>query len=260
MTFYLLKKCDKISYNNTKEIVMKQMKILSVVFTLILATNALNAETKRYEIKSGIVEYAISGGGNMMGIQTNIEGTSKAVFKEWGNVELHEETTKSIIMGREEHTRQTTKIDAGKVYVVDYEQKNIVQYDPSMLIQPEHKELAKSAKEIMLSMGATKTGEETIHDYPCEVWETKHMKLWLHKGVMLKSNARVMGRTHTTEATNIQFNISVSDADLKLPDFPIKTMEEKMQEDNGNTPSKIPQMTPEQMQQMQEMMKSFTQK
>lgn len=241
---------------------MKQMKVWSALFTLILAMSSLSSETKRYEIKSGIVEYAISGGGNMMGIQTKIEGKSKLLFKEWGKVELHEETTKSIIMGREEQTHQTTKIDSGKVYVVDYEQKSIVQYDPSMLMQSEHKELAKSAKEMMLSMGATKTGEETIHDYPCEVWEAKHMKLWLHKGVMLKSNVRVMGRTHTTEATNIQFNISVSDDDLKLPDFPLKTMEEKMQEGkgNGNTPSQMPQMTPEQMQQMQEMMKIFTQK
>jgi hypothetical protein len=196
----------------------------------------------------------------MMGIQTKIEGTSKTVFKEWGDVELHEETTRSVIMGREEKSHQTTKIDSGKVYIVEYEQKSIVEYEPSMLIESEHKELAKSAKEMMLSMGATKTGEENILDYLCEVWETKHMKLWLHKGVMLKSKVRVMGRTHTTEATNIQFNISVSDEELKLPDFPVKTMEESMQEENGNTPSQMPQMTPEQILQMQEMMKSFTQK
>jgi len=209
---------------------MRQMKIWSVVFALILATNALNAQTKRYEIKSGIIEYAISGGGNMMGIKTQIEGTSKAFFKEWGEVELHEERTKSIIMGREENTHQTTKIHNGKVYVVDYEQKTIV--------------------------NGTKTGEESVLDYLCEVWETPKIKLWLHKGVMLKSKVKVMGITHTTEATNIQFNISVSDDDLKLPDFPIKTMEEH----NGNTPSQMPQMTPEQMQQMRDMMKNFTQK
>jgi len=65
-----------------------------------------------------------------------------------------------------------------------------------------------------------------------------------------------MGTTHTTEATNIKFNITVSDEDLKLPDFPIKRMEDN----NDNTPSQMPQMTPEQMQQMQEMMKNFTQK
>ena len=136
---------------------MKQMKVWGVVFALILATSTLNAETKRYEIKSGIIEYTTSGGGNMMGIQTQIEGKSKMIFKEWGNVELHEDTTKSVIMGREEHTQQTSKIDNGKVYVVDYEQKAIVQYDPSMLMQSENNELAKSSKGMMLSMGGTKT-------------------------------------------------------------------------------------------------------
>jgi len=233
---------------------MKQMRIWSVLFALILAATTLHAETKRYEIRSGIIEYTISGDGNMMGIQTQIDGQSKTLFKEWGEVQLHEETSKSVIMGREENTHQTTKIDHDKVSIVDYEQKSIVQYDHTMLMQSEYKDLAKSAKEMMLSMGGTKTGEETILGYICEIWETKHMKLWLHKGIMLKSQVRVMGRTHTTEATNIQFNISISDEDLKLPDFPIK-----VRQDN-NTPSHMPQMTPEQIQQMQEMMKNFTQK
>ena len=235
---------------------MKQMKIWGVVFALILATGSLNAETKRYEVKSGIIEYAVKGGGNMMGIQTQIEGKSKVFFKEWGNVELHEDNTKSVIMGREDHTRQTTKVENGKVYVVDYEQKVIVQYDPAMLQQSEHKDIAKSAKEMMLAMGGKKTGEEAIQDYDCEVWETPQMKLWLHKGILLKSEANIMGITHTTEATNINLNTSVSDEDLQLPDFPIQTMEESMKKNNEN----MPQMTPEQIQQMQEMMKSFTQK
>ena len=205
---------------------------------------------------SGIIEYTITGGGNMMGIQTQIDGKSKMLFKEWGKIELHDETSKSVIMGREEVTHQTTKIDHGKVYIVDYEQKIIHQYDHTMLIQSEYKEFAKSAKEVILSMNGSKTGEETILGYICEIWEAKHMKLWLHKGIMLKSKVRIMGRTHTTEATNIQFNISVSDEDLKLPDFPI----EVMQDNHSNTPSQMPQLTPEQIQQMQEMMKNFTQK
>ena len=233
---------------------MKQMKIWSVVFALILTASTLNAETKRYEVKSGIIEYTVSGGGNMMGIQTKIKGKSKALFKEWGNVELHEDITKSVIMGREEHTRQTTKIDNGKVYVVDYEQKIIVQYDPAMLLQSEHKDFAKSSKEMMLAMGGTKTSDETIQGYVCEVWETQQMKLWLYKGILLKSEANIMGITHTVVATNIQLDVSVSDEDLKLPDFPIQTMEESMKNNNRN----MPQMTPEQMQQMQEMMKNFT--
>lgn len=239
---------------------MKHIKIWSVLLTLILATNTLYSETKRYDIESGIIEYMISGGGNMMGIETKIEGTSKVVFKEWGDIELHEENTRSLIMGKEEKSQQTTKIDSGKVYIVDHTQKNIIQYDPSMLLPPEYEEVAKNTKEMMLSMGATKTGEENVGNYLCNIWETKNMKLWLHKGVVLKSHIRIMGITHTTEASNIQFNIPISDEDLKLPDFPVRTMEEKIQEDSSTNPSQMPQMTPEQILQMQEMMKNFTQK
>ena len=233
---------------------MKQLKVWGVVCTLILATSTVHAETKRYEVKSGIIEYTASGGGNMMGIQTKIDGKSKALFNEWGKVELHEDTTKSVIMGKEENTRQTTKIDNGKVFVVDYEQKVIVQYDPDTLMQSEYKDIAKNSKEMLLAMGGKKIGEETIQGYACEVWETPQIKLWLHKGIMLKSVANIMGITHSTEAININLDASVSDADLKLPDFPIQTMEESMKKNN------MPQMTPEQMQQMQEMMKNFTQR
>jgi len=235
---------------------MKQIKIYGLLFALILAVNTLHAETQRYEIRSGIIEYTISGGGNMMGIETQIEGKSRTLFKEWGNIEFHDETSKTVIMNKEESTHQTTKIDHDKVYIVDYKQKSIAQYDHTMLMQSQYKELAKNAKEMMLSMGGRKTGEESILGYICEVWETDYMKLWLHKGVMLKSLVSVMGSTHTTEAVNIQFNIAVSDEALKLPDFPIKVI----QDNSGNTPSQMPQLTPEQIQQMQEMMKNFTQK
>jgi hypothetical protein len=138
---------------------------------------------------------------------------------------------------------------------VDYEQKVIVQYDPATLMQSEHKDIAKSSKEMMLAMGGKKIGEESIQGYACEVWETPQIKLWLHKGILLRSEANIMGITHTTEATKIKLDASVSDEDLKLPDFPIQTMEESMKNNNSN----MPKMTPEQMQQMQEMMKSFTQ-
>lgn len=233
---------------------MHQMKLWGMLLVFMLTATTLHAEAKRYEIKSGIIEYALSSSGNMMGMQTKIEGKSKTLFKEWGNVELHEDTTRSVIMGREEHTRQTTKIDNGKVYIVDYEQKVIIEYDPAALLQSMHKDLAKSAKQMMLSKGGTKTGEEKIKGYRCEVWETPQMKLWLHKGIMLRSEVKIMGIVHTTEATAIHLYTSVSDEDLKLPDFPIQTMEENKKNNHGN----MPQMTPEQIQQMQEIMKNFT--
>lgn len=238
---------------------MKQIKICCVVLVLILTASNLHAETKRYEVKSGIIEYVISGGGNIMGIQTKTEGKSKVFFKDWGNVELHDETIKSVIMGGEDQTHQTTKIDNGKVYTVDYQKKIIIQLDPEMVLQSEYKDLGKSAKETMLAMGGKKTGEATLLGYECEIWEMTPLKMWMHKGIMLKSEANIMGMTHTTVATDIKLDASVSDEDLTLPDFPVKTIQEMKNNDSDDIPQQMPKMTPEQMQQMREMMKNFSQ-
>jgi len=232
---------------------MKQIKIWGIIFTLFLTIGTLNAEVKRYEVKSGIIEYKLVGGGDMMGIKTQMSGTNKVAFKEWGSIELHQSMTKSVIMGREENTQDTIKIENGKVYVVDYENKVISEYDPSMLMQSQYKDLIKSAKEMIVQMGGKKIGDETIQGYDCEVWEMPQVKLWLHKGIALKTVANIMGITNTIEATTIQLDAPVSDNDLKLPDFPLKSIQE------SDLPQ-MPQMTPEQMQQLQEMMKSFTQK
>lgn len=232
---------------------MKQIKLWGVLCAVMLATNTLTAETQRYEIQSAIIEYATSSSGNMMGIQTQTEGKSKVVFKAWGDVELRDDRTKSVIMGKEAYTHQTTKIDHDKVYIVDYEQKIIHQYDPTALTRSQYKDIAKNAKEMIRSMGGAKSGNESLFGYDCDIWETQQIKLWLYKGIILKSVTTIMGLTHTTEATDIQIDVAVSDEALKLPDFPIKTMQQ-------DDPSHIPQMTPEQIQQMQEMMKNFTQK
>ena len=233
---------------------MKQMKIWAVLFSFILTISVLHAQTNRYEVKSGIIEYKTSGSGNMMGIKTQMSGTYKVVFKEWGNIELHQSTTKSIIMGREEKTKETTKIENGKVFVVDYEQKAIVEYDASKLMHTQYKDVVKSPKDVLSEMDGKKVGEDSILGYKCEVWEIPQMKLWLYKGLALRTEADIMGIKNIMEATNVQLDISISDNQLKLPNFPLKSMEE------DNTPSQMPQMTPEQIQQMQEMMRNFTQR
>ena len=232
---------------------MKQIKLGSIIFTLLLAIGTLHADAKRYEVKSGIIEYKSSGGGEMMGIKTQMSGTNKVAFKEWGAVELHQSMTNSVVMGREENIQDTIKIENGKVYVVDHEKKVISEYDLSMLMKSQYKDLIKSAKEMIVDMGGKKIGDETIQGYACEVWEMPQAKLWLHKGIALKTVANVMGISNTMEATSIQLDVPVSDNDLKLPDFPLKTIQE------SDIPQ-MPKMTPEQMQQMQEMMKNFTQK
>jgi hypothetical protein len=236
-------------------------KILSTLLITLAMMSSLCAQPQRYEVKSGAIEYTITRSGNMMGVIVNGKGKAKAIFKAWGNVELYSEESEMTTMGRIEHEREMTKIDHGKLFVVDFEQRVIYEYTPEMLKNSEYQEFAKTGKEMIESMGGKKIGEEKILGYLCEVWEMAPVKLWLYKGIMLKSEAEIMGVKHTTIATKIDLDVSVSESDLKLPDFPIKSPSENMIFDGEENEKEIPQLTPEQMEQMeqmQEIMKNFS--
>ncbi|HEO97735.1 MAG: hypothetical protein JW682_00185 [Campylobacterales bacterium] len=231
---------------------------ISLFIAFAVTAGTLYAEEKRYEVKSGVVEYAITKSGNMMGITMQGNGTAKTLFTAWGNVELYSEEGETTTMGRTEHEREMTKVDHGKLFVVDFDQKVIYEYTPEMLKNSEYQDFAQTGKEMIESMGGQKIGEERVMGYLCEVWEIAPVKLWLHKGVMLKSEAEMMGIKHTTIATKVNLNVSISESDLKLPDFPIKSPSENMIFDGEENENEIPQLTPEQMQQMQEIMKNFS--
>jgi len=229
---------------------MKNIKLLAILL-ITFGLTTLSAETKRYEVKSGIVEYTITHSGDMMGMKMQGSGTAKTAFKEWGNVELHSEDSQTVTMGMKQQDKQMTKIENGIVYTVDFDQNVIYELSIDALANSENKDLIQTGKEIMISMGGKKIGNEKFMGYDCEVWEMMKVKVWLHKGVMLKSEADIMGIKVTTVANKIAFDVSVGDDALKLPSYPIQ---------KGKKQEMMPKMTPEQMQQMQEMMKNFTQK
>ena len=227
---------------------MKHLKLLSLLI-IAFATTTLTAETKRYEVKSGIIEYTITLSGDMMGMKMQGTGTATTLFKEWGNVELHSEESKTTTMGMTEHSKEITKIDNAKVYSVDFDQKVIYELSVDALVNSEQKDLIQTGKEMLISMGGKKIAEEKFMGYNCEVWEMMNVKTWLYKGIMLKSEADMMGIKNMTVANKIELDVSIPDERFNLPNFPIQ---------KGHKQDKMPQMTPEQMQQMQEMMKSFS--
>jgi hypothetical protein len=237
---------------------LKLLTTLLITFTVI---TTLNAQTKRYEVKSGVIEYDIIHSGNMMNMKIDGKGTAKTVFKKWGTIELHTEESERTTMGMKEREKEMTKIEDGKVYSVDFNDKVIYEFTPHMLANSEHKDLIKTGKEMLAKMGGKKIGEEKFMGYTCEVWQMMHVKVWLHKGIMLKTQANIMGINYTTTATKIDLDASVSSSDLLLPNYPIKKANLKMKPSNNPKENgTIPKMTPEQMQQMQELMKNFSTK
>lgn len=190
-------------------------------------------QLKRYDIKSGIVEYTSKISGEMMGTVISGSGTENLYFKDWGAVELREEkssqTTDTNIFGQKNsettETHTMHKLDNGDSYMVDFEKKEIT------LIKDMAMEMTKAfdknadagdkGKSILESMGGKKIGDEKILGYDCEIWDLMGAKQWIHKDIMLKLEMEVMGIKTTKEATTVKFNVKVPDKNFKLPDFPI---------------------------------------
>lgn len=214
------------------------MKNLTVLFSLLFALSSCNGNAqnrlKRYEVKSGIIEYVTTTTGKVMGSSVSGSGTEKLFFKDWGSQELKEtessQTTTMRFFGKEKtdtkNTHSLNKLDNGESYSVDFDKKKIyagrdMTMDMTKEFQPDAN--AGAVGESMLeSMGGEKIGKETFLGYTCDVWNLLGGKQWIFKGVMLKMEIFVLGIKTVTEATSIKFDVSVSDTNFKLPNFPIQ--------------------------------------
>ncbi len=68
-------------------------------------------------------------------------------------------------------------------------------------------------------------GTDKVLGYPCDVWDLMGVKQCMYKGLPLKVESNIMGVRNTEIATKAEFELSLSNDDFKLPDFPIYNME-----------------------------------
>ncbi len=223
---------------------------------MFITTQVLDAKTKRYEVESGIVTYNITGSGNIMGVMKfEIHGHKTLYFEDYGNVEVQEIDQTSTKMGRTEKLHRLVKIQDGIVYSVDDKQKMITKQDLSQLMNG--KDMSKMGKEMLKEMGGKKVGNGEVLGLSCEVWEAEDIKMWIHKGVTLKTENSTMGVIHKEEATEVKFGVSIPSDKLKLPDYPIQSMEEMIQRQMSKPGRGGHQPSPEEIKAMQKMMKGM---
>ena len=224
------------------------MKNLSILFSLLLAMSGCNGNAqnklKRYDVKSGIVEYVTTTTGKVMGSTINGSGTETLYFKDWGALELKEsvlsQTTTMKFLGNSstetEDSHTMVKLDNGESYSVDFNKKKIyasrdMAMDMIMANQP-NADAGEVGESMLVSMGGEKTGTEKFLGYTCDVWEIMDGIQWIHKGLMLKMEMTVLGITTKTEATSVKLDASVPDANFDLPDFPVQETENFMSNDD----------------------------
>ena len=184
----------------------------------------LFAEINRYDIKSGMVEYEILGKADGMEKGDTISGTSKLYFKDFGKIELLDEKIVQTIMGEKEEEHVISKIIADKLLTVDFNDEVI--YSQKLVLDEENFMQNIKNYESFVQMGAKNLGKEDVLGYKCDVWQLGEDKIWVHNSVPLKLINQSMGIIQIQQAKFVVFNIEIKDDKFKLPNFPIKPIEE----------------------------------
>jgi hypothetical protein len=196
------------------------MKRIQIFIVLVSLSTLLVAQGKaqRFAIKSGHVTYQLTG---------NTTGTKSLWWDDFGNKTREEENTVTItrILGMRSETKtNTVNITKGNrywsanlddktgqtgsiPYIGDYQ-------DYNQLSEVERKQMED---DILASFGGSKVGTERIMGHMCDIIDVMGTKSWIHKGILLKSEAKVLGITINQMANKFEPNTTVAASRFEPP-------------------------------------------
>ncbi len=222
------------------------IKTVKISLAVVVGSSLLFAGSdmmKKYDVKSGKIEYSIKESGNIMGM-VKIKGIGKKrlIFDNFGVKDLTEENkVKKETTGGQtkvEKTHTMTYMNDGIMYRVDFKKKTIVRMEnPAMAMNAMMgggKNVKQTGEAMMKSMGGKKTGTDKVLGHTCDVWDLMGVKQCIYKGVPLRVESNIMGLKSLQVATKADFDIALSDDDFKLPEYPmVNMMGEKLNLDRG---------------------------
>lgn len=183
-----------------------------------VGTVSLHAAVTTYpfEVESGMVLYEIHGGAQLTP-ETNltIRGNAKLRFKEWGEVKLEEESGVVETTGAIKHQQQVKRFEKqtkDRVITADYKNEQLF----------ERKKSASDINGYDETASLTKTGQEYVAGFLCDVWEGKGLKKCMYNNIVLKLESHILNVTYKRVATKAVFNIDTSaNKECAAPDYPI---------------------------------------
>lgn len=211
-------------------------KIVKISLAVLMSSSMLAAnanQMKLYDVKSGKVEYKITGSSDMMGMKSKTIGKKRVIFADYGGKNLAEESSivKQTMSGQTKTTKTHTMVymKNGMIYTVDFKSRRIMRMENMAAamgaLMGGGNNMKQSGEEMMLKMGGKKTGTDKVLGYTCDVWNLMGTKQCLYKGIPLRVETNMMGILNTEVATKAEFDISLSKDAFKLPDFPIYDMQ-----------------------------------
>lgn len=199
------------------ESMKKTQKLIFILVMLVLfGSQSLFAQMKKsqYLVKSGYVEYNLTGdakGSRKMwwdnwGQRTRTEEKSVTETTVFGIKSKEEKNTVSITVNDQFWTADLTKKTGQKGTIPMYNE--IKEYGESM----SEAEAKRLEKEILDSFNGERLPNEMFMGYDCEVVTMMGFKVWVHKGVLLKSEGSMMGITLKEEAVIFEKNKGVANS------------------------------------------------
>ena len=169
-----------------------------------------------FEIESGMVIYEIYGG-TQLTAETNlsIKGNAKLRFKEWGEIRLEEESGMVLTTGAIKHKQYVKRLEKqtkDSVITADYKNEQLM----------ERKKVKGKENYEDETHGLVKTGQQSVADILCDIWEGPGVKKCIYKGIVLKSESHVFDVSYVKVATEALFDINASDEECEVPDYPIQ--------------------------------------
>jgi len=191
-------------------------KLIIVLIALVCFTAIAEARYQKYEHKTGMISYDLTG---------KTKGTRTMYWSEYGYKELTVEQSETKIFGMKTKVHSYTLMLGSDVYTWDMiENTDKVNKASNPLAKKwdreglNTKEVDRTSHEMMKDLGFRRTGEkETILGKKCESWETTGAVTWVWKIYSLKSEVNMLGMKFLILANDMKLNIDIPASKFDYP-------------------------------------------
>jgi hypothetical protein len=206
------------------------MKHLFALILALIAVSVMAQNTRRYEFRSMVVTYKLESSG--MG--TTSSGTKTLKIDDYGAKEAREEKSSSTtsLFGKttkeDKHTLDLLAGDYGySIDLINREGTRMNVTEMANAFRPAGMAMAKDLEKyqgkdgmklFVEDNGGTWHGDETFLGKSCQVFSLMGVKMWMYKGLMLKSESTAYGMEIRETAQSVQENVSIPASAFALPD------------------------------------------
>lgn len=201
---------------------MKNILMLLIIFCISLNLSFSQKKGKSFSIKSGHIVYKLTGNtyGNRYlwwdeyGYKNCMEEKSVTEVKIMGIKNKEERHIHSVMVGKEFWTADLIKKTGQKGNIDAY--KDIIKFTEDLT----EDEIRQLENELIDSFGGERLGKGMVLGRECEIISVMGAKLWIYKGLVLKTVVDIMGIENTEIAVSFKTNVYIGDSKFKyLPNI-----------------------------------------